>query len=151
VIRHEAVRDDVTMLDQLGVFPPKPAAGIRMFAWRANGRAARAAAEVTTKAAQAAATALHLRTARAPVPPPAPPEGAQAGRGCRTGSRPYSSPPPSEWAPRRPVDAVTAELCAPALSRPRGCRSRPGVRRHGLGHSRGWSARPGPVVSARLR
>ncbi|SOF02388.1 SnoaL-like polyketide cyclase [Streptomyces sp. OV198] len=63
VIRHEAVRDDVTMLDQLGVFPPKPAAGIRMFAWRANGRAARAAAEVTTKAAQAAATALHLRTA----------------------------------------------------------------------------------------
>jgi hypothetical protein len=35
-----------------------------MFAWRANGRAARAAAEVTTKAAQAAqdaATALHLR------------------------------------------------------------------------------------------
>ncbi|WP_329375011.1 ester cyclase [Streptomyces sp. NBC_01483] len=32
VMRHEAVRDDVTVLGQLGVFPPKLAAGIRMFA-----------------------------------------------------------------------------------------------------------------------
>ncbi|MFI5998411.1 ester cyclase [Streptomyces sp. NPDC051362] len=55
VIQHEAVRDDITMLGQLGVFPPTPAGGLRMLAWRASGRAARAASEVTTEAAQAAA------------------------------------------------------------------------------------------------
>lgn len=62
VIRHEAVRDEVTMLGQLGVFPPTPATGIRMLVWRTTGRAARAAAEVTTKAARAAATTSRVRT-----------------------------------------------------------------------------------------
>lgn len=63
VVRHEAVRDDITMLGQLGVFPPTPAAGMRMLAWKAGGRASRAAAEVTAKAAQAAATAPNAPTA----------------------------------------------------------------------------------------
>jgi predicted ester cyclase len=56
VVRHEAVRDDITMLGQLGVFPPGPAAGMRMLAWRVTGRSARAASEVATAAAQAAST-----------------------------------------------------------------------------------------------
>ncbi|QIQ03892.1 ester cyclase [Streptomyces liangshanensis] len=54
VVSHEAVRDDVTMLGQLGVFPPSPAVGLRMVAWRLSGRAARAAAEVSGQADRAA-------------------------------------------------------------------------------------------------
>ncbi|WP_377272980.1 ester cyclase [Peterkaempfera sp. SMS 1(5)a] len=54
VVRHEALRDDITMLGQLGVFPPAPATALRMLAWRVSGRAARAAAEVTALAAGAA-------------------------------------------------------------------------------------------------
>ncbi|MER7867760.1 ester cyclase [Streptomyces cellulosae] len=34
VVGHEAVRDDVTMLRQLGVFPPSPAVAPRMAAWK---------------------------------------------------------------------------------------------------------------------
>ncbi|MFB7500176.1 ester cyclase [Streptomyces sp. NPDC056161] len=56
VVRHEGVRDDITMLGQLGVFPPAPATALRMLAWRVSGRAARAAAEVTKLAADAAGT-----------------------------------------------------------------------------------------------
>lgn len=55
VIRHEAVRDDITMLGQLGVFPPAPSTALRMLAWRMTGRAARAATRVATQAADAAA------------------------------------------------------------------------------------------------
>ncbi|MEY9894235.1 putative ester cyclase [Catenulispora sp. MAP5-51] len=56
VARHEALRDDIAMLGQLGVFPPSPAITLRMLAWRVSGRAARAAAEVTSQAADAAGT-----------------------------------------------------------------------------------------------
>lgn len=55
VVGHEAVRDDITMLGQLGVFPPAPATALSMLAWRVSGRAARAAAHVTAQAAEAAA------------------------------------------------------------------------------------------------
>jgi predicted ester cyclase len=55
VVSHEAVRDDITMLGQLGVFPPVPATALRMIAWRITGRAARAATRVTAEAAEAAA------------------------------------------------------------------------------------------------
>jgi predicted ester cyclase len=55
VIRHEAVRDDVTMLGQLGVFPPSPAVGLRMVGWRLSGRATREAASVAARSAEAAA------------------------------------------------------------------------------------------------
>ncbi|MFE3167551.1 ester cyclase [Streptomyces sp. NPDC059224] len=55
VVRHEAVRDDITMLGQLGVFPPAPPTALRMIAWRVTGRAGRAAARVTAEAAEAAA------------------------------------------------------------------------------------------------
>ncbi|MFF1519538.1 ester cyclase [Streptomyces sp. NPDC058305] len=55
VISHEAVRDDVTMLGQLEVFPPKPARLLRMIGWRLSGRATRAASQVSTAAAEAAA------------------------------------------------------------------------------------------------
>jgi predicted ester cyclase len=55
VVGHEAVRDDVAMLGQLGIFPPSPAVLARMLAWRVSGRAARAAAAVTERAAEAAA------------------------------------------------------------------------------------------------
>ncbi|MFC7512635.1 hypothetical protein ACFQV4_29930 [Streptomyces thermocarboxydus] len=53
---HEAVRDDVTMPRQLGVFPPSPAVAPRMAAWKVSGRAARAAEEVTRRAAEAASS-----------------------------------------------------------------------------------------------
>ncbi len=55
VVSHEAVRDDITMLGQLGVFPPAPPTALRMIAWRMSGRAARAATRVTAEAAEAAA------------------------------------------------------------------------------------------------
>jgi len=57
VVRHEALRDDVTMLGQLGVFPPSPAVAMRMVAWKVSGRAKRAADEVTKLAAEAAGQA----------------------------------------------------------------------------------------------
>ncbi|MGW0085317.1 ester cyclase [Streptomyces sp. NPDC003393] len=57
VVSHEAVRDDITMLGQLGVFPPVPATALRMMAWRITGRAARAATRVTADAADAAEAA----------------------------------------------------------------------------------------------
>ncbi|MER7687370.1 ester cyclase [Streptomyces sp. NPDC097610] len=53
VVGHEAVRDDMTMLGQLGVFPPAPAIALRMVAWRVTGRATRAATDVTAKAVEA--------------------------------------------------------------------------------------------------
>ncbi|MDT0466030.1 ester cyclase [Streptomyces gibsoniae] len=59
VVRHEALRDDITMLGQLGVFPPAPATALRVLAWRVSGRAARAAAEVTKLAADAADALTH--------------------------------------------------------------------------------------------
>jgi predicted ester cyclase len=55
VAGHEALRDDLAMLGQLGVFPPAPATALSMIAWRVSGRAARAAAAVTARAAEAAA------------------------------------------------------------------------------------------------
>ncbi|MFD7441673.1 ester cyclase [Streptomyces sp. NPDC059909] len=65
VVGHEAVRDDITMLGQLGVFPPAPATALRMLAWRVTGRAARAAAQVTKQATEAAAQVLgELRESR---------------------------------------------------------------------------------------
>lgn len=57
VVGHEAVRDDVAMLGQLGVFPPSPGTALSMLTWRVTGKAARAAADVTAKAAEAAAGA----------------------------------------------------------------------------------------------
>lgn len=54
VIGHEAVRDDITMLGQLGVFPPNPAVGLRMVGWKLTGKATRAAALVSAAAAAAA-------------------------------------------------------------------------------------------------
>ncbi|MEV8092251.1 ester cyclase [Streptomyces nigra] len=57
VVSHEAVRDDVTMLGQLGVFPPEPAGMLRMVGWKLTGRAKRSAQLVTTQAAEAAAQA----------------------------------------------------------------------------------------------
>ncbi|MFE4757071.1 ester cyclase [Streptomyces mirabilis] len=54
VVGHEAVRDDITMLGQLGVFPPAPATALRMVAWRVTGRATRAATGVTAQAVEAA-------------------------------------------------------------------------------------------------
>ncbi|WP_329128910.1 ester cyclase [Streptomyces sp. NBC_01476] len=55
VVRHEALRDDLTMLGQLGIFPPSPSVGLRMLAWKVTGRAGRAAEAVSAKAAEAAA------------------------------------------------------------------------------------------------
>jgi ketosteroid isomerase-like protein len=54
VVRHEAVRDDLTMLGQLGVFPPTPAMAARLAAWKLTGRDRRAAAAVSARAAEAA-------------------------------------------------------------------------------------------------
>ncbi|MGW6961808.1 ester cyclase [Streptomyces chartreusis] len=57
VVSHEAVRDDITMLGQLGVFPPEPAGMLRMVGWRLTGKAKRAAQLVTAQAADAASHA----------------------------------------------------------------------------------------------
>jgi len=57
VVGHEAVRDDVTMLGQLGVFPPTPRVGLRMLLWGAFGTAKKEAAAVGA-AAEAAASAV---------------------------------------------------------------------------------------------
>ena len=57
VVGHEALRDDMTMLDQLGVFPPTPAMIARLAAWKLTGRDRRAAAAVTALCARAAETA----------------------------------------------------------------------------------------------
>lgn len=61
VVRHEAVRDDITMLSQLGVFPPAAPTALRMLVWRVTGRASRAAAHVTQQAADAAALLQETR------------------------------------------------------------------------------------------
>lgn len=55
VIWHDAIRDDLAMLGQLGVFPPTSAA-LKMAAWKATGRATRAARQVSAAAASAADT-----------------------------------------------------------------------------------------------
>jgi predicted ester cyclase len=54
ITRHEAVRDDITLLGQLTVFPPNPATLARMAFWRLSGKAARAAAAVSSLADEAA-------------------------------------------------------------------------------------------------
>jgi hypothetical protein len=54
-IQHEAVRDDVTMLSQLRVFPPLPTVALRMVGRKMSGNPARAAANVPTAADEAAA------------------------------------------------------------------------------------------------
>jgi predicted ester cyclase len=56
VVRHEALRDDLGMLGQLGVFPPGPGA-LAMVGWKLTGRAARAARDVSAAAAAAGAVA----------------------------------------------------------------------------------------------
>ncbi|MFK4269043.1 ester cyclase [Streptomyces milbemycinicus] len=65
----EAVRDDVAMLGQLGIFPSAPAIAVRMLAWRATGRAAGAAAHVTAQAAAAAALLDPAPMRGVPAPP----------------------------------------------------------------------------------
>ena len=57
VVKHEAVRDDLTMLAQLAALPPTPASAARLAAWKLSGRDRRAAAEVSARAAEAAAGA----------------------------------------------------------------------------------------------
>ena len=57
VVGHEAVRDDVTMLGQLGVFPPNPAVAMRVVAFKLSGKAGKAAQEVAAASAAAAAGA----------------------------------------------------------------------------------------------
>ncbi|MGW7754570.1 ester cyclase [Streptomyces violaceusniger] len=54
VVGHEAVRDDLTMLGQLGAFPPTPAMAARLVAWKLTGRDRRAAAAVSARAEEAA-------------------------------------------------------------------------------------------------
>ncbi|MFC1431646.1 ester cyclase [Streptacidiphilus sp. N1-3] len=55
VVQHQAVRDDMTMLGQLGVFPPAPALAARLAGWKLTGRDRRAATAVSASAAEAAA------------------------------------------------------------------------------------------------
>lgn len=56
VVRHEALRDDLGMLEQLGVFPPGPGVLV-MAGWKLTGRAAKAARDVSAAAAAAGSTA----------------------------------------------------------------------------------------------
>jgi predicted ester cyclase len=57
VLRHEAVRDDITMLGQLGVFPPGPAVLLSGLAAKLSGRERRAVADVVAATERAAAGA----------------------------------------------------------------------------------------------
>jgi predicted ester cyclase len=57
VTGHEAVRDDMTMLGQLGVFPPAPGVAARLAGWKLTGRDRRAAAAVSALTARAAGRA----------------------------------------------------------------------------------------------
>jgi ketosteroid isomerase-like protein len=57
VVGHQAVRDDLTMLGQLGAFPPSPAVAARLVGWKLTGRDRRAAAAVSAQAAEAAGVA----------------------------------------------------------------------------------------------
>jgi predicted ester cyclase len=57
VVTHEAVRDDLTMLAQLGVLPPTPAVAARLGYWKLSGRSQRAADAVSASAAEAAKSA----------------------------------------------------------------------------------------------
>lgn len=54
VLDHSAVRDDITMLGQLGVFPPTPAFGMSTLMWKVSGKAKRAARTVSDEALRAA-------------------------------------------------------------------------------------------------
>jgi hypothetical protein len=49
-VEHAAVRDDLTMLGQLGVFPPTPAFGLASLQWKISGKAKRAAADISAAA-----------------------------------------------------------------------------------------------------
>ena len=53
VTTHEAVRDDLTMLGQLGAFPPKPAVLLAMVHGKLTGSSRRAVESVTRAAAEA--------------------------------------------------------------------------------------------------
>ena len=64
VARHEAVRDDVTMLGQLGVLPPTPGLLLATLAGRLTGRSRRAVGNVVTAAERAAATAAPAPSGR---------------------------------------------------------------------------------------
>lgn len=57
VVGHDAVRDDLTTLGPLGVFPPTPAVAARLAAWKLTGRDRHTAAAVSASAAQAAKAA----------------------------------------------------------------------------------------------
>lgn len=61
VVKHEAVRDDLTMLGQLGALPPTPAAAARLAAWKLTGRDRRAAAAVSALSARAAEDAKYVK------------------------------------------------------------------------------------------
>jgi predicted ester cyclase len=65
VVSHKGVRDDVTMLEQLGAFPPTPAMVLRIAGWRVSGRTARTARHVADDANAAAATTPIVDSGRA--------------------------------------------------------------------------------------
>jgi hypothetical protein len=54
VERHEAIRDDLTMLEQLGAFPPSPWMALAVMRSKLSGSGRRAAASATAAAAEAA-------------------------------------------------------------------------------------------------
>jgi len=63
LVRHAAVRDDLGLMTQIGVFPPTPAVGLRIAWWRLTGRAA-AAGRAVVEASEAAAALAAAATAR---------------------------------------------------------------------------------------
>lgn len=59
IVGHSAVRDDLGMLTQLGLFPPNPALLARTVAWKISGRAARAG-HSAVEASEAAAAQVRI-------------------------------------------------------------------------------------------
>jgi|SRR5690242_581254 len=64
IVGHSAVRDDLSLLTQIGAFPPSPRLLARTLAWRLTGRAARAGWEACSRA-EVAAAEVGARTAGA--------------------------------------------------------------------------------------
>jgi hypothetical protein len=62
VLRHEGVRDDLTMLGQLGVFPPGPKFLWSGLTYKISGRERRAVTEVLAASERAATETLETKT-----------------------------------------------------------------------------------------
>lgn len=67
VIRHDVVRNDVTRLTRLGVFPPSPAVAFRVTAWKLTGRGKRTAEDIARRRGRFRLSGSHALDHRFPT------------------------------------------------------------------------------------